>query len=721
MMRTLLFLCFAAMVIRPADAAQKIPIILDTDIGAEIEDAFALALAATSPEVELVGVTSTGGDARTRAMIACRLLYAIGRKDVPVAVGASQLKKTATAGQHQYGLRPARKRPVRQNAVEFLYAKLKARPKQITLVAVGPLTNIAELFRKHPDCKPWVKRLVVMGGAIRVGDNGKPPAAPEGNIKTAIKAAKAVFNAGVSLVVAPLDATANLKLPAKQLAELFAAGNRVTNELRILHDLWNKETPVLFDPVAVTLSFTQRFCEMRELCLDVDDRGMMRVIKGENNAKVAMGIRKDAFLHWYVEHMRSAELVVHVAPDGGLSIGEKTISLADVLKLAAQRQNVNLQLNATIAAHAKTPFVNVVRLTGGLKSAGVKNIRISKSRRLLKPTNVAKPVPETGRPHRVHVFEDYETDIERRWWLSGRLETKDVPPSLSKSVPNRRACRATLTHNFDGRMGDPTRLFKAVIFNPVPGPPMGPRTRLSFRYKLKGTGTLRVQIYTLSKGYHRFLTLTNLKQNAWRSATVDMTKCRRPDGSGGPLSKDERIDDIQFYTAPDAELLIDDIVLYDAAMKGDATEKFPRRFLFTGWFDTGKQGREWPGDFKIVLHEKPRTWDFAESVLNKKTGQPWIRVDLRGRRPLSAKTRVRFQYRLSTKSPIRVVLRNAKTGRDFTHTLKSHTVGKWSDTMIDFAIPKTRKGELGAVSEIQFHTANGATLHIDDLLIYEPR
>src|SRR5207253_1641391 len=105
------------------------------------------------------------------------------------------------------------------------------------------------------------------------------------------------------------------------------------------------------------------------------------------------------------------------------------------------------------------------------------------------------------------------------------------------------------------------------IFNPVPGPPMGSNTRLTFKYWLKRTSDLRVQLYTLSKGYHRHLTLTGLPQEKWQEMTVDMTQARRPDGSGGPLSEDERIDDIQFYADPSAELLIDDIVLYDAAAK----------------------------------------------------------------------------------------------------------------------------------------------------------
>src|SRR5206468_1187977 len=103
------------------------------------------------------------------------------------------------------------------------------------------------------------------------------------------------------------------------------------------------------------------------------------------------------------------------------------------------------------------------------------------------------------------------------------------------------------------------------------------------------------------------------------------------------------IDDIQFYTDPDAELLIDDIVLYDAAVPGEK-RPFPGRLHFTGWFDTGKQGKEWPGEFEIVPKGKPYTGRAAKSVPNKQTGKPWVRVGLRGERLLGDPSRLRFRY-----------------------------------------------------------------------------
>jgi hypothetical protein len=244
-------------------------------------------------------------------------------------------------------------------------------------------------------------------------------------------------------------------------------------------------------------------------------------------------------------------------------------------------------------------------------------------------------VTDDAWPVRVHVFEDYETEIEKRWWLRGTQETKELAASLSPTMANRRACRASATKDFDDKMGDASKSYKAVIFNPVPGPPMSGRTRLRFRYWLDGTDSIRVQIYSLSNGYHRRMELAGLPKRRWESATVDMTKLRRPDGSGGPLSADERIDDIQFYIDPAAELVIDDIVLYDAAPPDEKpAAPFPSRIVFTGWFDTGKQGRgaEWPGLFDIVPHERPRTWKTARSVADPDSKRPVVRVDLRGQK-----------------------------------------------------------------------------------------
>jgi purine nucleosidase len=625
-------------------ASDRVPILLDTDIGGDVDDAFALALALASPEVDLVGATTVGEGAEDRAWMVCRFLTAAGRREVPVAWGRDKQPASSIEGQIQYRRHPAvifnrTARPVKESAVDLLYAKLKAQPGKITLVAIGPLTNVARLLADHPDCKPWIKRIVLMGGSVRVGYEGKAPPEAEWNIKSDVTAARAVFASGVPLVVAPLDATTTLKLEEPLRRKLFAACTPLTFQVQALYQLWDKPTPTLFDPAAVALAFTEKFWTMEDLRLEVDDKGLTHVGKGKANARVATAVKRDEFLKWYVERV---------------SAGKSALPKA--------------------------------------------------------PANVSEVIPRDGMPNRVHCFEDYETDIEKRWWMSGKAETKDVPPGGGK-----RACRGVLTQDFDDLQGDMRTMYTAVIFNPVPGAPMGKNPRLSFRYKLHGTDTLRVQIYSLTKGYHRYLSLTKLPEDKWESATVDMTKVRRPDGSGGPLSEDERIDDVQFYVDPRAELLIDDMVLYDAPLTGEK-RPFPKRLLYTGWFDTGKQGKEWPGTFEIV-DKQGSFWKAAKSVDNPDLGSPSIRLNLRGERPCGETTRLFFRYRLAGAETMRVALVNTTKKTTPAVELKKLKAGEWTEATADFSGEKVRAGD--RVDEIHFVLPKGAELLVDDVLLYE--
>jgi hypothetical protein len=186
---------------------------------------------------------------------------------------------------------------------------------------------------------------------------------------------------------------------------------------------------------------------------------------------------------------------------------------------------------------------------------------------------------------------------------------------------------------------------------------------------------------------------------------------RRPDGTGGALSADERIDDIQFYIDPRAELLIDDVILYEAAAK-DEKRPFPKRIVFTAWFDTGKQGKEWPGDFEIVNHEKPRTWKYAKSVKGPDDEQI-IRVGMRGSRAIDANTELTFQYKLSGAGAINVELR--EKGKMVAKGQLVLNRDKWSDGSVTFKLTGKETAD-----EILFRAPSGAELHVDDVLLFTP-
>jgi inosine-uridine nucleoside N-ribohydrolase len=629
----------------------KIPILFDFDIGEDIDDTFALATVLASPELDLRGVTTVGDDAFKRAQMASRFLTAVGHGKIPVAAGLPEkVTKPLPYWQVQYGNHASvyfrDPKPAKERAPEFLYKHLKANPRELTIVAVGPLTNIAKLLETYPDAPALIKRIVIMGGSVYRGynDGSKPQA--EYNIAADPKAAQKVFRAGIPLVVAPLDATAMVKLDAARQKKLFDRGSLLTLSVQALTQLWmEKNDPILYDPVAVTLVHTEKFCKMADLALDVDDNGFTVLSKQkEPNARVAVSIDADAFLDWLVTRLIDAQ------------------------------------------------------------SAAWPTMRI---------TNESKLVARGNFPHRVHVFEDFETDIEKRWWLSGRLETANTPPG------SKRAIRGVLTQDFDDRQGETKTLYTAVVFNPVPGPPMGKKTHLSFRYYLKGTDTLRVQLYSLSNGYHRCLMLKGLPEGKWQEGNVDMTQMRKPDGTGGPLSENERIDDIQFYADPRAELLIDDIVLYDAA---DEMEKrpFPKRFLFTGWFDSGKQGKEWPGNFEIA----PKAgfmWHAATTVPHPKVkDRVWINIGLRGDRPIGDATHLTFRYKVQGADAMTVALESPNFVEPIAMDVKGLKKDEWTQATLDFASArlKLRKGD--SVREVNFSVPASAQLWVDDVLLHEP-
>src|SRR4051794_4661647 len=161
LMRLLLVLTFLCAMANPLRAqAARVPLLLDTDIGDDIDDAFALALAANHPRLELCGVTTVAGpldhsaikdpatrerlksqkngDAFSRALVASRFLQEIGRRNVPVVSGESAWEPHVPwSKQFSYGSAiELRERP-RDGAIEFLYEQLKARPGQLILVAIG--------------------------------------------------------------------------------------------------------------------------------------------------------------------------------------------------------------------------------------------------------------------------------------------------------------------------------------------------------------------------------------------------------------------------------------------------------------------------------------------------------------------------------------------------------------------------------------------------------
>ena len=356
-----------------ARPANKVPVVIDTDIGADIDDAFALALAIASPELDIRGITTVGRGGvpdpfvqhiskerdEDRAWLVCRFLTQVGLRNVPVAAGSDPQPKSPLDWQIQYRRHPASiynrtLKPVKESAAELMARLAKDADGELTIIALGPLTNVARLIKDHPDAAKKIKRIVLMGGSIAVGYEGRPQPEPVWNIESDIPAAKAVFKSGLPLTVIPLDVTATLKLEKKPREAIFAARTPLTWQVQNLYELWDRETPILFDPVAVMAAVNESTLAFNDLHLEVSDRGMTLVKELKPNARVAMGLKAAAFLETYVERLRS---------------------------------------------HGKES--------------------------LPKPPRNASKLIEAGLfPTRVHAFEDYDTNIEKRWWMCGKPDRK---------------------------------------------------------------------------------------------------------------------------------------------------------------------------------------------------------------------------------------------------------------------------------------------------------
>jgi pyrimidine-specific ribonucleoside hydrolase len=194
-------------------------LLIDTDPG--IDDAVAIALALASPEVNVIGLTTVGGNSGLVATTrnALRLLEFFGRSDIPIASGYDEpygRPKMETGYEPVHGhdglagveLPDPTTTVVSTDAPAFLADKIRNSPDPVTLVAIGPLTNIAHLVDKHPDVIPMIERFVIMGGAARTG-NVTPVA--EFNIWHDPEAAKRVFASGINTVMVGLDVTHSVK------------------------------------------------------------------------------------------------------------------------------------------------------------------------------------------------------------------------------------------------------------------------------------------------------------------------------------------------------------------------------------------------------------------------------------------------------------------------------------------------------------------------------
>ncbi|MFT4111978.1 nucleoside hydrolase [Silvibacterium sp.] len=284
-------------------------VILDTDIGDDIDDAFAVALIERSPELKLLGVTTAFGDTRLRARLARRYLDATGFASVPVATGVPTPPKTSFT-QADYARAGNDRNLSPLTGPDFLLDQIRRHPGQITLLAIGPETNLAAAIEKEPATFRKLKRIVIMGGSVERGYDGHTHADPEWNILCDIPAAQKVFASGVPIALMPLDSTI-LKFPSDQLQTLFSRKSPLIDQLHELETEWSKNspyagpalTPTLFDPMTVAYAVHPGICPTTPLHLVVGDKGFTRRTPGTPNVDACLSSDPSAFFRFYLSRV----------------------------------------------------------------------------------------------------------------------------------------------------------------------------------------------------------------------------------------------------------------------------------------------------------------------------------------------------------------------------------------------------------------------------------
>jgi purine nucleosidase len=285
-------------------------VIIDTDIGDDVDDALALALAVQSPELQILGVTTTFGDTETRARLADRFLGEVGRAEIPVLAGKATVTKNPMS-QRRYAEGGHFAKASHGDAVQFLLEQIRNCPGEITLIAIGPLMNVGAAIDQDPATFRKLKRVVLMGGSIRrgYGDLGYTPPVPpmpEWNIMNDVASAQKLFAAGVPLFVMPLDST-QLKLDEVKRAFLFSQGTSLTDSLAVLYHLWGQETPTLFDPMAVAFTVRPQLCPVQALHIRVDEKGFTREEPGTPNAQVCLDSNAEDFFQFYLKRVATGK------------------------------------------------------------------------------------------------------------------------------------------------------------------------------------------------------------------------------------------------------------------------------------------------------------------------------------------------------------------------------------------------------------------------------
>jgi inosine-uridine nucleoside N-ribohydrolase len=269
--------------------ARPVPVILDTDIGDDIDDTWALVLALKSPELDVKLVVTDFGNTEQRARIVARVLELAGRTDIPIGIGTKENDDPGPQAEWVKGYDLA-KYPgrVHRDGVQALIDTVMSSPEPMTLIAIGPPPNLKAALEREPRIAARL-RLAGMYGSIHKGYDGKANPEPEWNVKANPAAARALLTAPWrEAILTPLDTCGRVQLSGERYARVRGSSDPLLRGLVEAFSTWCKnrdwcvkdpafvatKSSTLFDCVAVYLAISRDLVKTETTGVRVTDEGM---------------------------------------------------------------------------------------------------------------------------------------------------------------------------------------------------------------------------------------------------------------------------------------------------------------------------------------------------------------------------------------------------------------------------------------------------------------
>jgi inosine-uridine nucleoside N-ribohydrolase len=301
----------------------KIPVILDTDICDDIDDTWALALLLQSPEFDIKLITTAVGDTPAKTKVVAKFLQTAGRTDIPIGTGL-------TTGDMKQGHRQDEwvrdfdlskyAGKIYPDGVQAIIDTIEKTPEPITLIAIGPLPNVAAALEREPNIAAKA-RFVGMHGSVRRGYGGKPQPQREYNVVSFIKASQTVFTADWDMTITPLDTCSLVVLKGDKYKKVLESNDPIAKAVIENYRVWlksgkmneadvNVKSSTLFDTVAVYLAMGSDLLEMENLGIRVTNDGLTAIDEKTKKINCATKWKNlDAFENFLVERLTSPVMV----------------------------------------------------------------------------------------------------------------------------------------------------------------------------------------------------------------------------------------------------------------------------------------------------------------------------------------------------------------------------------------------------------------------------